>query len=629
MSTEEKSIKVTFTQKLGALSYRVLCGILRVTDVRAVALLGRVIGYLVWLCSASRRRIVARNMRIVVDPRLRPDKLSSMVRRNIVRTTMNLACSLKSGIMSDREMKRSIHVVGRSDFLKSGVNGHTAIACIPHAGNWEILARTRPLFSEIDHYGCMYRRLSNPLLEQIVYKSRTKYGCEMFSKEDGLRAVFKLARSGGLLGVLSDQFTQEGRFLPYFGKVTGVTPLPALIYKRCKGKGTLYSVYTRNIALGQWEAIMNKAIDLPKNCDDLDEITLHVNHALERCQKENIIDGFWMHHRWKCTSNFAPENAFNDELIRKNATLPFRILVCVPERFEESAIILPAIRVLKRSRVDAQLTIVCPEEQKAYWQQHSDDVSYVATTDGECSLTEQLLSDELYKDGPFDILFMYSENARVMRQLQKFRPFFVSGFNDNPLTRKFKFNTRYIIIETEEILPRAKEYLIGLHIRHKLPIAPEVSAPMQGNEEVCGNFIAPFSTLGSADSWEHDKWAELIRELGGATLLALPQDKERALKMAEELGCELCLCAPEEMSTKLGSRCKLYAVDGLLPTLAAQVGCCCCVLMASRHPERYPLMGKGHRYLSNHLPCHPCMRGDCDQATPCTSAITVENMLNA
>ena len=123
MSTEEKSIKVTFTQKLGALGYRVLCGILRVTDVRAVALLGRVIGYLVWLCSASRRRIVARNMRIVVDPRLRPDKLSSMVRRNIVRTTMNLACSLKSGIMSDREMKRSIHVVGRSDFLKSGVNG--------------------------------------------------------------------------------------------------------------------------------------------------------------------------------------------------------------------------------------------------------------------------------------------------------------------------------------------------------------------------------------------------------------------------------------------------------------------------------------------------------------------------
>ena len=307
MKEGESEQKVSLKQRLGALGYRLLCGVLRITPIKAVALFGRFLGYVVWMASPSRRRIVLRNMRIVVAPDLRPDKLSSMVRRNIVRTTMNLACALKTGIMTDREMQKSISVVGRDFFEESGTDGKTAICAVPHAGNWEILSRTRPLFPKVEHYGCMYRRLSNPILEKIVYNTRTAFGCEMFSKEDGLRAVFKLARTGGLLGVLSDQFTQEGLFMPYFGKVTGVTPLPALIYKRCKGKGRLFSVYTKNISLGKWQAIMDRTIDLPEGCEEIDEITMEVNHALERCQKENIIDGFWMHHRWKCTHVFAPQ----------------------------------------------------------------------------------------------------------------------------------------------------------------------------------------------------------------------------------------------------------------------------------------------------------------------------------
>ena len=56
--------------RLSLWGYRALCALLRVTDVRAVALFGRGAGYLVWLCAPSRRRIVARNLRIVVDPML-------------------------------------------------------------------------------------------------------------------------------------------------------------------------------------------------------------------------------------------------------------------------------------------------------------------------------------------------------------------------------------------------------------------------------------------------------------------------------------------------------------------------------------------------------------------------------
>ncbi|MBQ8900081.1 MAG: lysophospholipid acyltransferase family protein, partial [Akkermansia sp.] len=449
MNEEDNAPKITPIQRIGAMGYRLMNAVLRLTDIRLVALFGRCLGYLVWMASKSRRRIVARNMRIVADPTLRQDKLSSMVRRNMVRTVMNLACSLKTGIMTDKEAARSILVVGRDEFEKAGIEGRTAICAVPHAGNWEILARTRPLFPKVEHYGCMYRRLTNPLLEKIVYNTRTMFGCEMFSKEDGLRAVFKLARSGGLLGVLSDQFTQEGLFMPYFGKVTGVTPLPALIYKRCKGKGQLFSVFTRNIALGKWEAILNRTIELPEDCTEVDEITMQVNLAIEKCQKENILDGFWMHHRWKCTGRFAPENVFSNELIEKYATLPFRMLVCMPERFEEAALLLPMLRILKRSRIDAQLGIICPVEQKAYWQQFRELVSFVVTTDERRNtLATQLNADEIYKDGPFDILFMFSENKKLIHELDSILPVHVAGFANNPLTRKIRFNSKYTVAST-------------------------------------------------------------------------------------------------------------------------------------------------------------------------------------
>ncbi|MCQ2365452.1 MAG: hypothetical protein MJ051_07890 [Akkermansia sp.] len=623
----ETSVKPSIGQYIGLWTYKAFYGLLYLSDIRVVALIGRGIGYLVWICFPSRRRIVARNFRIVVDPMLRADKLRPLVRRNMVRTSMNLACSLKTGILSDREAARAISVEGREIFRDAGLGGHTAISCVPHAGNWEILARIRPYFPEIEHFGCMYRKLSNPLLEDLVLKSRTRYGSEMFSKEAGLRAVLKLARTGGLLGVLSDQFTQEGIFVPYFGKVTGTTPLPALLHKRCKGMGILFSVYTRNRGLGKWEAVVSQKIKLPEGCESLAAITLEVNKALEKCLKEDIIDGFWMHHRWKATDNFAPKQDDDVNAVAKaNMRLPFRIIICVPERFEEAVLTLPALRVLKASRFDAQLTLICPKEQQAFWQRQ-DIISHTATTDGETSLLQQLDADEIYKDGPFDYLFMFSENKRVFRDLQHLMPMYVSGFAENPLAKqKRAFRKRISRLNCGHPRHAAEDYLHLLSQGHFLDTS--AAYPQTEQAETTSTYIAPFSTLGSADAWQQEKWAELVSRLPiKPRLLALPADRERAEAMAAALGVEALILPAEEVADHLNASSRLYAVDGLLPQLAAIGGARCTVIMASRAADRYAPLGEGHRICTNHTPCHPCERCDCDMQTPCTAGISVEDML--
>lgn len=627
--------KGTFSQYVSYWGYKAFCAILRMTNVKMVALFGRLVGYAVWATSSRRRRIVARNFRIILSPTLRKQQLSSMVRRNIIRTSMNLACALKTGLMTNKEMAKSIRIEGADHFEKSGSNGHCVISCIPHAGNWEILARIRPHFEKVEHYASMYRRLSNPLLEDLVYKSRTKYGCEMYSKEEGLRRVFKLARTGGLLGVLSDQFTNEGLLLPYFGKLTGVTPLPALLYKRCKGKGHLFSVFTRNTQLGKWDAVLGREIHLPEGCESLAAITMQVNLALEKCQMENILDGLWMHHRWKSTLVFAPEQDPEVvEIAKQHIKLPFRIIVVTPESFEEAILLPPVIHILKNARFDVQITVVSPKEQQQFWA-NLPNVTYTASYDEKVSAFDQLESDEIYKDGPFDMVFMFSESKKLYKNLKQLSPVLFVGSSANSLKKdRRNFKTPEVHDHTNlEISPHKQianiqllKYVCGLNIA-----LPKYKYNELGNNEDTTTYISPFSTLGSADSWAEDKWQELVDKLPEKpVLLALNQDKDKAEAMATRLGIKNNCVSPEEISKILGSKSKLIAVDGLLPGLAAHYGCSCTVIMASRPKEVYGLLGKQHKILTQHTPCHPCYRSSCDMGKEhCADAINVDDVLKA
>lgn len=618
--SKEPENKVTISQKLGSWAYLLFCAILKLLSIRAVAIFGRCIGYLAWAAMPGRRRIVARNMRIVVDPGLRGKKLSALVRRNIVRTCMNMACTFKTGLMTDKELNESVRLVGAQQFEDCTGAGRTAIGCIPHAGNWEILARIRPLFPNVKRFGSMYRRLDNPMLEDIVYKSRTRFGCEMFSNKKGLKEVFRLAKEGGMLGVLSDQFTQQGIFLPYFGKVTGTTPLPALIYKRCRGNGHLIAVSTRNTGLGKWDAVLNKIIEV--DSDDMAEITVAVNNALAEIQKESILDGFWMHHRWKSTSRFAPNvDEKQKELIRRYCSLPFRIIICVPEAFEEAMMTIPFMRELQACRPDMQLNIVCPEEQAAFWRTQKY-IAHVVTT---IKPLEQLEADSLYKDGPYDCLFMLSNNKKVFKSLQRLMPILSSGFADHPFAKKL--TKKCVLPVGEQPEHRTADY-IHLAERHIDVAGLAYADAACGNQEAAGAYIAPFSTLGKADSWPVDKWKELIAKLGNqVTLLAFEADSAAAEAMGKELGIPCSIVRPETVATVIGPQCKLYAVDGLLPQLAALVGTRCHVIMSSRLAAVYSPPGEGHTVVNRHTPCHPCYRKDCDQASPCNAGISIEELL--
>ncbi len=604
---------------------RVFVFILRMMPVKLIAILGMVFGYIAYPFVTKRRRIVARNLRITIDPNLRPAQLRRLVRRNIVLTCMNFACALKVGIMSDKELLRSVRLIGKEEFEQSGGEKNTGIACIPHAGNWEILARIRPYFTKVERFGSMYRRLRNPALEELVYALRTKHGCEMFSKEAGLRQVIRMTRTGGLIGILSDQAVIEGVHVPYFGKVAGTTPFPAMLHSMCKSR--LFAVHTRNTGLGRWDAVLGDEIHLNYQATDQSAAdTISINLALENAQKVSILDGFWMHHRWKTTNHFGLQG---EEKLAEAALpfvrLPFRIIVALPEQFEEAIICLPALRILAASRYDAELSVICPEEQKPFWRTQSI-ISHVLSMDSsEQSLREQLNAEEVYANGPFDYAFMWNENKTCLRELQELRPLPISGFTENKLAAEF--NHKFTSTHCAPVRHAFRDYFALLEKGHRLDCTQweQASQPYDDAEKTC--WLAPFSTLGSCETeWPREHWKQLVdtlkKEGHHCALLALPQDEQEATSMAEELEIDLKLVPADRLQSMLGANSRLLCVDGLIPQIAALTEAQYIVMMASRLSKRYRPLTPRARILFSHSACHPCYRKNCDSPSPCIREIS-------
>lgn len=339
-----------------------------------------------------------------------------------------------------------------------------------------------------------------------------------------------------------------------------------------------------------------------------------------------------MHHRWKCTEVFAPEQT--QEVIEAAAPyirLPFRIIVCVPESFEEALLTIPMLHVLKACRADAELTLLCPQEQAEFWRGQSY-VTFVNTTENPKAMMQRMEEPEQYSHGPYDIIFMLSENAAVFRALQKLRPVMVSGFADNAAFRKVGLRRKDVTTPAEHCdapRHRAKDYLHLLRAAHRLNTdSAAYTAVGSGNKSITGSVIAPFSTLSATDTWAEEKWAKLIKLLPApVTLLALEQDKAAAAAMAERLQIPHTCCKPHEVAAHVGPKCRLYAVDGLLPQLAALAGTPCTVIMANRLADRYKPLGKGHRAVFDHKPDYPCYGKDCDKRTDATADISVEDVL--
>jgi len=206
---------------------------------------GELLGVCAWMFSGKYRRLATRNLEIAFANEKSPRELRQLVRRHFRRLGANLLCSAKLTQMPPEKILERVEVENIEAMAREFRVGVPVVLVLSHLGTWEVFAQLMPKFVGFVRNSSVYQGLGNRFIDEHVRRTRSQTGLELFNRHDGFEPVIDLLRSGGGVGVLSDQHAGDhGVWTPFFGRLASTSPLPALLAKRTRAALIAAGVYT-------------------------------------------------------------------------------------------------------------------------------------------------------------------------------------------------------------------------------------------------------------------------------------------------------------------------------------------------------------------------------------------------
>lgn len=105
-----------------------------------------------------------------------------------------------------------------------------SIFVAPHQANWELCA------SAVVKLGIplavVYSPPTNPLLDELLARWRSRIGCDLLPREDSMRPLIRALAAGKSIGMVMDRRVDSGRPVPLFGHEKATTLIPARLALR-------------------------------------------------------------------------------------------------------------------------------------------------------------------------------------------------------------------------------------------------------------------------------------------------------------------------------------------------------------------------------------------------------------
>ena len=140
-SDQKKKTKEKLIYRAGLGAFILFENVLKLVPMTALCHFGRALGSVCWHVMKERRGIVARNLRIAIDPSLKGKELDEHTKENFKRTFANFLGSAKTAVYGAEQLKKCVTLEGYEGFEKPVLDGTGCVCCVTHSGNWEILAR--------------------------------------------------------------------------------------------------------------------------------------------------------------------------------------------------------------------------------------------------------------------------------------------------------------------------------------------------------------------------------------------------------------------------------------------------------------------------------------------------------
>src|SRR5438067_9035824 len=391
--------------------YRAGSAIAAALPLRLLFALGQLLGFCAWLVSGKYRRLAKSNLTIAFGDEKSPRELRCLVRRHFRRLGANLLCSAKLMRMSPEKILQRVQVDNIEQMAREFRAGGPVVLVLSHLGTWELFAQLMPKFVGFVRNASVYQKLGNRFIDEHVRRTRSQTGLELFDRQAGFEPVIELLRSGGGVGVLSDQHAGDhGLWTPFFGRLASTSPLPALLAKRTRAAIIAAGVYT--IGPARWRMVFTERFDQPGA--SVAELTSRINEIIEKQIRVAPEDWFWVHDRWK-----TPEPNFLLARYKRGVYLPpgisahdlksFRILIRSSNWLGDAVMSVPAVRAIKRGRPDVHVTIAAPDKIASMWKLIPEVDAIIPLPDGSLLPFVRRLRQQM----PFDVAILFPNSLRV------------------------------------------------------------------------------------------------------------------------------------------------------------------------------------------------------------------------
>ncbi|KPQ08237.1 MAG: lipid A biosynthesis lauroyl acyltransferase [Rhodobacteraceae bacterium HLUCCA12] len=240
--------------------------------------------------SGGRRRIRANLAHVFPDlPRAEVDRLCGAVANNVGRAFIEM--------LSGPELAR--HVAGTplegpgaAAMEAAHAAGKPVVLVSGHLGNYD--AARAVMLARGLRLGGLYAPMRNPLTNRRYVAAIERIGKPMFPRgREGMGAMLRFLRNGGILGMVIDQYMAHGAMLDFLGKPAPTALSAAEIALKYD------AVVVPGYAIRQPDGLSFRIwFDAPVPHSDPVTMTQALNDSLAHHVRQNMDQWFWIHRRW-------------------------------------------------------------------------------------------------------------------------------------------------------------------------------------------------------------------------------------------------------------------------------------------------------------------------------------------
>jgi KDO2-lipid IV(A) lauroyltransferase len=269
-----------------------------------IAVVGGILGELLFLIIPSRRRITLRNIGSCF-PHLSRFQVWRLARKNYRAMSQAIFDTGISWWSSDARLKRLTRYRNRQVYDQALANDRPIILLMGHFIVMEVgglaLSMERPLID-------IYKAPSNPVAHLLAVRGLNRSGfATLIEKSEGLKPVVRAMRDGEPLCYLpdQDQGTSNSVFVPFFGIQSATLNLLGKLTKMTNA--VVIPCFARQLPWGQgYEVSFEAPLENFPVGDEVADAT-RMNQVIENAVRKMPDQYFWVHKRFKTRPEGEPD----------------------------------------------------------------------------------------------------------------------------------------------------------------------------------------------------------------------------------------------------------------------------------------------------------------------------------